>query len=136
MSHKQLIINIDGASRGNPGPAAIGVVVCDHSKKVVKKINRSIGSTTNNVAEYTALIFGLQECLALGCKDVVVNTDSELVAKQINREYKVKDHDLKPLFEIARHLIECIEKVEIKHTHRENNKEADKLANEAIDSLF
>jgi len=135
-THKQLIIYTDGASKGNPGPAAIGVVICDEAKKPVRKISKFIGSTTNNVAEYAALIFGLQECLALGCKEVTVYTDSELLAKQVNKEYKVKDKDLKPFYEIVKHLIESIGKVEVRHTERENNKEADKLANDAIDELF
>jgi len=135
-THKQLIIYTDGASKGNPGPAAAGVLICDVAKKPVKRISKYLGSTTNNVAEYTALIFGLQECLALGCRDVTVYTDSELLAKQVNKEYKVKDKDLKLFYEIVKHLIECIGKVEVKHTERENNKEADKLANDAIDELF
>ena len=135
-AHKKLFINIDGASKGNPGPAAIGFVVRDGENNLVKKSGKFIGTATNNVAEYVALIFALQECLFLGCKEVVVRTDSELVAKQFNREYKVKDKDLKPYYEIVKHLACGIGSVEVKHVERESNKEADNIANEAIDELF
>lgn len=133
---KSLTMFIDGAARGNPGPAAIGVVIYDGSKNLVKKMHKFIGNSTNNVAEYMALLYGLQEAALLGAKEIVVNTDSELLAKQMNKQYKVKDQDLRYFYILARHIADSIGKVEIKKIDREKNKDADILANEAIESLF
>lgn len=128
----------DGSSRGNPGPSGIGVIVCDESGEAIKNISKFIGDTTNNVAEYNALIYGLQEALILRADEVIINTDSELLAKQLNKEYKIKDAVLRPLYEQARHLLTGFKKYEIKHINRTENKGADKLANKAVsgESLF
>ncbi len=127
----------DGASRGNPGDAAIGIVWKDESGTVLKKHRRFLGKTTNNVAEYSALI----ECLRLtvsaetfSCTELVVHTDSELMARQMNGEYKVKDAGLRVLFQQAQAIIVSAPfRCAIRHVPRALNKEADALANEAID---
>ncbi len=129
---KKIYLYIDGASRGNPGPAGIGVVLLDEGKKTIKNFYKYIGETTNNVAEYNALIYGLQEALMLKADEIIVNLDSELVAQQIKGEYRVKNVNIKPLFEQALHLLNGFRKVEVKHIGRDYNKEADKLANKAI----
>lgn len=132
MKKDKLLIYIDGAARGNPGPAGIGVVILDENNKRVKDYYKYVGETTNNVAEYNALIYGLQEAHMLGSKDVVLHMDSELVAKQLKGEFRVKNSNIKPLFEQAIHLINGFQKIEIKLIDRTLNKEADKLANKAI----
>ena len=134
----RLVIYVDGGSHGNPGPSGIGVIICDEKRNVVKNISKFIGNTTNNVAEYTALIYGLQEALILRADEVIINTDSELLAKQLSKEYKTKDAGLKPLYEQVSHLLTGFKKYEIKHIDRSENKGADKLANKAVgeESLF
>lgn len=135
---KRLVIYIDGGSHGNPGPSGIGVIVCDEKGGAIKNISKFIGNTTNNVAEYTALIYGLQEALILRADEVIINTDSELLAKQLSREYKTKDAGLKPLYGQASHLLTGFKKYEIRRIDRSENKGADKLANMAVkeESLF
>ena len=128
-----LRIYIDAATRGNPGKSGIGVVICDGQNKMVKKISEYIGVTTNNVAEYSALIYALQEALIMKAKEVVVFTDSELVAKQVSGEYMVKNEDLKRLRKQVDHLSKGFEKVDIQFIKRERNKSADTLANQAIE---
>ena len=125
-------VNIDGAARGNPGEAGIGIVI-KSGKKIIKEIAGHIGSTTNNIAEYTALIKGLEETLVLGFKEADFISDSELLVKQINGEYRVKNEGLKPLYLHAQSLIKRLKHFSIQHTYREQNKEADQLANKGID---
>ncbi|MFH1565200.1 MAG: ribonuclease HI family protein [bacterium] len=124
----------DGGARGNPGPAGIGAVIKDGGK-VVKKIKKYIGEATNNQAEYEALIFGLSELRKMGGKDLDINCflDSELVVKQLNLEYKVKNKDLAPLFVKVWNLAQGFKKCKFTHIYREQNKEADRLVNEALD---
>ncbi len=129
---KPIDIYVDGGSRGNPGPAGIGVVLYDESKKKVKDFYKYIGLATNNIAEYNAVLYGLQEALFQKRDEVRLFLDSELVAQQLKGEYRVRDAKIKPLFEQALHLISGFKKVEIKHIDREKNKEADKLVNKAI----
>ncbi|KPK42071.1 MAG: hypothetical protein AMJ78_03680 [Omnitrophica WOR_2 bacterium SM23_29] len=135
---KRLSIYVDGCSRGNPGPSGIGVIVCDENGKAFKDVSKYIGDATNNVAEYYALIYGLQEALILRADEVIINTDSELLAKQLSKEYKIKNAILKSLHEQVRHLLTGLKKYDIKHINRTENKGADKLANKAIEqeSLF
>jgi len=137
LKSKKLSLYTDGASRGNPGPAGVGVVILDGRKKI-KELYKYIGETTNNMAEYNALIYGLEEAVNLAAKEVVVNLDSELVARQLNGEYKVKDDDIKALFERALSILKNFEHFEIRHVARSKNKDADRLANKAINlaSLF
>jgi ribonuclease HI len=132
LKNKRLVLHVDGASRGNPGPAGIGVVIADDKGKTVKTVYRYLGESTNNIAEYNALICGLEEALALAAGDIVVNIDSELVARQMNGEYRVKDEGIKPLFEKALGMLKNFKSFEIRHVDRSRNKEADKLANKAI----
>lgn len=129
---QRLLIYIDGAARGNPGPAGLGIVVYDENKNKVKEYYKYVGETTNNVAEYNALIYALQEVHMLGSKDVVIHMDSELVYKQLKGEFRVKDKKMKSLFDQAIHLINGLGEIELKHIDRSLNKEADKLANKAI----
>jgi ribonuclease HI len=131
LSYKSLELFIDGASHGNPGEAGVGVIIC-HKGEVVKNFSKAIGTATNNVAEYYALIYGLQEALILKASDITVNTDSELLAKQLNRDYKVKNAAIKPLYEQAGHLLEAFSSAEIRHIPREQNRGADKLATQAV----
>ena len=131
---KSFSIFIDGAARGNPGPAGIGVVVTDASGEVVQNLSKFIGETTNNVAEYSALIFGMEETRNLGAKDLTINTDSELIAKQLGGEYKIKSPALKGLYKKVTQILQSFDEVKINQIDREKNKGADKLANQAIDN--
>lgn len=131
---KRTTIAIDGASQGNPGPAGIGVVVSDESGTVLAEIGESIGHATNNIAEYSALIRGLEEALHLGFTHAVVNTDSELLARQINGRYKVRNEGIMPLFEAALDLMGRFKTISVNHVPREKNKAADKLASKAAGS--
>ncbi|NQT22979.1 MAG: ribonuclease HI family protein [Candidatus Omnitrophica bacterium] len=129
---KRFDVYVDGGARGNPGPAGIGTILYDEKKKKVGDFHKYIGVATNNVAEYYAVIYGLQEALFLKADEVRLFVDSELVYKQLKGEYRVKDANLKPLFELVLHLIKGLKKVEVKNIPREDNKEADKLVNKAI----
>ncbi|MBI5886630.1 MAG: ribonuclease HI family protein [Deltaproteobacteria bacterium] len=127
-------INVDGASRGNPGLAGAGAVIRDRDGTVVKKLKKFLGSVTNNVAEYQALIMALEAATHLGLTDVRIYADSELMVKQINGVYKVKSVDLKPLYDKAMLLIKRLPSVKLSHIMREENSLADAMANEAIDT--
>ena len=122
----------DGAARGNPGPAGIGVVI-RNDEKILVEVSDYIGETTNNQAEYMAFIRGLEETIDLGQKNAEAFSDSELIVKQINGEYRVKNHGLLPLYNEVKSLLKKFEKIMIYHTPREENKLADKLANRGID---
>ncbi len=125
---------VDGAAKGNPGPAGIGVVITDESGNVLKEISQYIGEGTNNFAEYTALIRGLSQALEMGFSHVAVNTDSELLARQIRGEYRVKSDNIVPLFNAALDLLGRFKFVSINHVPREKNKQANKLASKAVQS--
>jgi len=129
-----LTIHIDGASRGNPGEAGAGVYISQDGKMIEGEA-RYLGRMTNNQAEYNALIIGLERARALGASGVGVMTDSELVAHQMNGVYKVKNPQMKKLFEKAKELADSFQKFSIRHVRREQNKEADRLANRAIDEF-
>lgn len=129
----KLIIFTDGGARGNPGPAGIGAVLYDEDKKVVAEISRFLGVATNNQAEYKALISALNKATDLGAKDIECYLDSELVVKQLKREYKVKSPELAPLFLDVHNLSLNFKHISYTHIPREKNKEADRLANEAMD---
>lgn len=128
---KEVEIYIDGAAKGNPGPAAVGVAIFENNLQV-KAISRFIGHATNNIAEYTALVYALQEALILNAKVLKIFTDSELLYKQFKGEYRVKNPQISLLFNQAKHMFSGFKSVEIKHINREKNKIADKLANEAF----
>lgn len=126
-------IHIDGASRGNPGPAGIGVMMIGGGGEVVERLHRGIGEATNNVAEYRALLLALERALEAGATDVTVCSDSELLVRQLQGRYRVKHPALQPLFAKARELISAFRHFEIRHVPRELNAEADALANRGID---
>ncbi len=133
MGLKKAVIFADGASRGNPGPAAIGVTIKDKKGKLITFISQRIGRATNNQAEYRAIIAALEEAIRLGAKQVDIKTDSELVVKQIGGEYRVKKATLKPLYQQVKQLQGLLKSFTITHILRQQNIEADKLANRALD---
>lgn len=128
---KELEIYIDGASKGNPGPSGIGVIICQGAH-TLKNISSFIGQATNNIAEYTALVYALQEALILKAEALKINTDSQLLARQLNKVYKVKHQNIIGLYNQAVNLLAAFKKVSINHIPREENIGADKLAMEAI----
>jgi len=129
MSH--LDIYIDGASKGNPGPSGVGIVIYREGLRI-KNISNYIGIATNNIAEYTALIYALEEALLLKARNLNINTDSQLLARQLNKIYKVRHAGIINLYNRAIHLLTGFEKVSIKHIPREENVLADKLASQAV----
>jgi len=130
---KKFIIYTDGGARGNPGPAGIGAIIYDADGQLVAEVSQYLGVATNNQAEYKALLAGLEKAKELGAEDLEFYLDSELVVKQLNREYKVKNKDLAPLFLTVHNLSVNFKKITYTHVPRERNKEADRLANEAMD---
>jgi len=128
-------IYVDGASRGNPGNAGIGIFIKTADGRALVKTGRFIGKTTNNVAEYHALIAALKEAQSIGAKAVKIFADSELMVRQINAEYKVRSPGLLPLYKEATALLMTFNKYDIIHINREENAEADRLANHAIDTM-
>lgn len=130
---KKFIIYTDGGARGNPGPAGIGAIIYDADGQLVAEVSQYLGVATNNQAEYKALLAGLEKAKELGAEDLEFYLDSELVVKQLNREYKVKNKDLAPLFLTVHNLSLNFKKITYTHVPRERNKEADRLANEAMD---
>lgn len=129
----KIIIFSDGGARGNPGPAGIGAVLYDENKKIVAEISQYLGETTNNQAEYKALIAALKEAKRLKAEELTCYLDSELVVKQLNREYKIKNKDLAPLFLEVYNLSLSFKKISFIHIPREKNTVADSLANKAMD---
>jgi len=129
----EIIVHIDGGSRGNPGPAAYGVVVDSADGSRLAAFSRYLGKATNNVAEYEGLLAALEHALANHHSRLRVLTDSELLALQIKRVYKVKSPGLKPLHDRALGLIARLESFSIQHVPREANRQADRLANQALD---
>ena len=134
---KNLVIFTDGGARGNPGPAGIGVVFYledDHgNKKHLENLQKYIGEHTNNFAEYTALITGLERAAELGYANIKCYLDSELVVKQLNGLYKIREESLKPLASKVLALTNNFKTITFTHVHREKNAEADQLVNNAID---
>ena len=124
---------IDGGSRGNPGPAGYGVQVVDEDGTILAELHESVGATTNNVAEYEGLLAALGWAVDHGVKALHIRSDSELLVKQLKGEYRVKNAGLQPLFQQARARIARIGRVSFEHVRRELNKEADRLANLAMD---
>ncbi len=134
FSNDPIIINIDGASKGNPGPASIGIAFYKNGneKELLKEVSEPIGNQTNNYAEYSALIRALEISIEEGFTKVEILSDSELVVKQINKIYKVKDPEIKELYERAVNLSKNLNSFKITHIPREQNSKADKLANSAL----
>lgn len=130
---KKLFIYIDGACRGNPGKAGYGFLIYDENKSLIERNGGYLGITTNNVAEYFALIFSLISAIKYNPESITIYSDSQLMVKQINREYKVKQEWIKRLYGVSKSLIENFKRVSINYIPREENKEADKIANSFIE---
>ncbi len=124
----------DGGSRGNPGPAASGAVLFDESGAVLREVGTFLGVTTNNVAEWTGLLTGLEAALELGVDDLAVRLDSELVVKQISGAYRVKHAGLIPLHAKAKVLLRKFAHVDVQHVRRKENAAADALVNQVLDA--
>jgi len=133
MSTDKLIIYTDGAARGNPGPAAIGVVLKDTAGNAIATISQRLAPTTNNQAEYLAIIGGLEKAVSLGCRHVSVKSDSELIVNQINGQFKIKNTAIRPLYQQVVQLTGKLESFAISYIPREQNRQADELANKALD---
>ena len=128
-------VYIDGASRGNPGPAGVGVVFFNERLETLRELSKPLGETTNNVAEYLALVYACLEALHAGYRRLSVKTDSELLARQINGQYKVRDARLKLFHELALYLRRTLIDYQIEHVPRERNARADQLASRAAQSV-
>ena len=130
---ERLVVNVDGGARGNPGPAAIGAVASAPDGEVLERRGLAIGRATNNVAEYRALLLGIELAAELGAGEVELVGDSELIVKQVKGEYRVKDDTLQDLHRQVRGALEGFERWSIRHVRREHNAEADRLVNETLD---
>src|SRR6188472_1070276 len=131
--NETLTLEFDGGSRGNPGPAGIGVVVRAEDNTPLVTLGRFIGRATNNVAEYRALITAMEQAKKLGARKIIIRGDSELIIKQMRGEYRVKHPDMKLLYDEAQELIRQFDEAKIEHNLRHKNELADKLANMAMD---
>jgi len=129
----RVTINCDGAARGNPGPAGAGAVVVGEDGAVLAEVAEGLGETTNNVAEYTAVIRGLEEAERLGARQVLLRSDSQLLINQLTGRYRVKAPHLQPLHRRVRDLMRAFDRVDLEHVPRERNTAADALANLGVD---
>jgi ribonuclease HI len=133
VSTDRVVVHVDGGARGNPGPSGIGVVITDADGRELDRANDYIGVATNNAAEYRAVLLGAERAAALGAREVEVVNDSQLVARQLSGEYRVRSDDLRPLHAQARQALRSFERWSIRSVPREENELADALVNEAID---
>ena len=131
-----MTVACDGASRGNPGPAGAGAYITGPDGAVLAEVAEGLGETTNNVAEYTAVIRGLERALELGATDVLLRSDSQLLINQLTGRYRVKTPHLQPLHRRVRELGARFETIEYEHVRRERNTEADRLANLGVDEYL
>jgi ribonuclease HI len=131
-----VVLNVDGGSRGNPGPAAIAAVATATDGAVLAEESAYIGESTNNVAEYRALLLGLELARGLGAREVEVACDSELVARQIGGQYKVKHAGLRPLHRLAMETLREFDRWSVRIVRRERNERADELVNEVLDEAL
>jgi ribonuclease HI len=130
----KVVVNVDGGARGNPGPAAIAAVVQEPGGAVLEERGERIGAASNNVAEYKALLLGIERAAALGASEVELVGDSELIVKQVKGEYKVKHAGMRELHAQVKRALQDFESWSIRHVRREQNAEADRLVNEALDA--
>src|ERR1700761_4201049 len=130
----KLTVNVDGGARGNPGPAAIGVVVRDEDGEIVEAVGETIGKATNNVAEDRALLRGGEVAAAHGATELELIGDSELIIRQVEGRYKVKNEGMKPLHAKAKKALAGVDKWSVRHVKRAQNADADALVNEALDN--
>ena len=131
---RKVIVNVDGGSRGNPGPAGIAAVATDQSGEVLAERSETIGEATNNVAEYRALLIGIQLAQELGADDVEFVGDSKLIVEQVKGNWKVKQDHLRPLHTKVKDALRDIDSWSIRHVKRDDNARADELLNEALDA--
>jgi ribonuclease HI len=129
----KLVVNVDGGARSNPGPAAIGAVVRGAGGEVLEERGERIGTATNNVAEYRALLLGIERAAALGASELELIGDSELIVRQVKGEYKVKDATLRKLHGEVKRALRPFESWSIRHVPRAENAEADRLVNQVLD---
>ena len=134
MSAPRLVVNVDGGSRGNPGPAAIAAVVATPDGEILEEGSETIGPATNNVAEYRALLLGIELAVAQRAREVELVGDSELIVRQVKGEYKVKDATMRKLHAEVKRALQPFERWTIRHVRREQNAEADRLVNSALDA--
>jgi ribonuclease HI len=132
----RLVVNVDGGARGNPGPAAIGAVVRGGGGEVLEEVGEKIGEATNNVAEYKALLRGIELAAAHGGTDLELIGDSELVVRQVEGRYKVKNAGIKPLHQEVKRALRDFDSWSIRHVRRAENADADRLVNEALDGAL
>ena len=132
----RLVVNVDGGARGNPGPAAIGVVVRDSDGEVLGEVGERIGEATNNVAEYRALLRGIELAAEHGATELELIGDSELVVRQVEGRYKVKNAGIKPLHAEVKGALQGIDSWSIRHVRRAENADADRLVNQALDGAL
>ena len=132
----RVVVNVDGGARGNPGPAAIAAVVATPEGEVIDRAAKVIGRATNNVAEYRALLLGIERAVAIGAVEVDLVGDSELIVKQVRGEYRVKDATLAELHAEVRSALAPFARWSIRHVRREQNAEADRLVNQALDEAM
>lgn len=131
---RKLVVNVDGGARGNPGPAAVGLVVATPEGEVLEEHGERIGDATNNIAEYRAMLAGIARARELGADEVELIGDSELVVKQVRGEYRVKQEHLRPLRAAVIEALGEFDSWSIRHVRREHNAEADRLVNQVLDS--
>jgi ribonuclease HI len=131
---ERLVVNVDGGARGNPGPAAIAAVVATPEGEVIERNGELIGEATNNVAEYRAMLLGIERARALGAREVELIGDSELIVRQLRGEYRVKEPNLAALHARARAELARLERWSLRNVPREQNAEADRIVNETLDA--
>lgn len=132
----RLVVNVDGGARGNPGPAAIGVMVRDGDGEVLEEVGETIGEATNNVAEYRALLRGIELAAAHGGSELELIGDSELVVRQVEGRYKVKNAGMKELHAEVKRALDNFDSWSIRHVRRAENADADRLVNQALDGVL
>ena len=130
---ERLVVHVDGGARGNPGPAAIAAVLADADGTILDERSETIGRATNNVAEYRAVLLGIERAVALGAAELELVGDSELIVKQVKGEYKVKDATMPELHAEVKKALREFDSWSIRHVRREHNAEADRLVNKALD---
>jgi ribonuclease HI len=130
---ERVVVNVDGGARGNPGPAAVAAVLTTPKGELVEQLGKTIGRATNNVAEYRAVLLGIELAKSVGAREVELIGDSELIVKQVKAEYRVKDAGLQPLHAEVKAALGTFDRWSIRHVRREHNAAADRLVNETLD---
>ena len=130
---ERVVVNVDGGARGNPGPAAVAAVLTTPAGELIEQLGKPIGRATNNVAEYRAMLLGIELAKSVGAREVELIGDSELIVKQVKGEYRVKDAGLQPLHAEVKAALGAFDRWSIRHVRREHNEAADRLVNETLD---